>query len=141
MLIDDDESLYFTYADNGGIRMAKMDSMLTVDTKSTPRLNNTSIGGWTEGSYILKRDGVYYLTYTGNHVASDGYRIAYSTANAITTSEGGIDKDAFTRAEKQSLGFGNGGSAQRHRAFFHRHGTGYGLLLSRLSYAQFLGRT
>ena len=103
VLIDDDESLYFTYADNGGIRMAKMDSMLTVDTKSTPRLNNTSIGGWTEGSYILKRDGVYYLTYTGNHVASDGYRIAYSTANAITTSEGGIDKDAFTRAENNPL--------------------------------------
>ncbi|MFQ7078012.1 MAG: hypothetical protein ACLRSW_08775 [Christensenellaceae bacterium] len=38
-----------------------------------------------EGSYILKRDGIYYLTYTGNHVASDEYRIAYSTADSLTT--------------------------------------------------------
>ncbi len=110
VLIDDDESMYFTYADNGGIRMAKMDSMLSVDTKSTPRLNNTSIGGWTEGSYILKRDGVYYLTYTGNHVASDGYRIAYSTADAVVTSEGGIYRDAFTRAENNPLALETEGS-------------------------------
>ena len=103
VLIDDDESMWFTYADNQGIRMAKMVDMLTVDASATPVLNNTSIGGWTEGSYILKRDGIYYLTYTGNHVASDGYRIAYSTAENVATSAGKVDRTAWTRAENNPL--------------------------------------
>ena len=100
VLIDDDEQMYFTYADNGGIRMARMTDMLTIDTTSTPVLNNTSIGGWTEGSYILKRDGIYYLTYTGNHVSSDGYRIAYSTAEEIPASN---YRNAFTRAQNNPI--------------------------------------
>lgn len=103
VLIDDDETMWFTYASSGGIRMAKMDSMLSVNAASTPQLNNTSIGGWTEGSYILKRDGIYYLTYTGNHVASDGYRIAYATADNVATASGGIDRNAWTRAENNPL--------------------------------------
>ncbi len=103
VFIDDDETMYFTYADNGGIRMAKMTDMLNVDASSTPNLNNTSIGGWTEGSYILKRDGIYYLTYTGTHVTSDGYRVSYSTASALLNANGGIDRNAFTRAENNPI--------------------------------------
>lgn len=103
VLIDDDESMWFTYAGSGGIRMAKMDSMLFVNPASTPQLNNTSIGGWTEGSYVLKRDGIYYLTYTGNHVASDGYRIAYATADNVATKSGGVDRNAWTRAKNNPL--------------------------------------
>lgn len=103
VLIDDDEQMYFTYANSNGIKIAKMTDMLTVDTSSTPTLQNTSIGGWTEGSYVLKRNGVYYLTYTGNHVTSDGYRIAYSTADNITTSAGALSRTAFTRAINNPL--------------------------------------
>lgn len=103
VLIDDDESLWFTYASNTGIRMAKMTNMLTVNTSSTPVLNGTSIGGWTEGSYLLKRDGIYYLTYTGTHVNSDGYRIGYSTADKIATDSGGVFRNAFTKAELNPL--------------------------------------
>lgn len=103
VLIDDDEQMYFTFAGDSGIRMAKMSDMLTVTAASTPTLNNTSIGGWTEGSYILKKDGVYFLTYTGNHVASDGYRIAYSTADSILNDAGNIDRNAFTRAQNNPL--------------------------------------
>lgn len=103
VLIDDDETMYFTYASQGGIRIAKLLDMLTVDATSTPQLNNTSIGGWTEGSYILKRDGIYYMTYTGTHVASDGYRIAYATASALTNANGSINRNAFTRADNNPL--------------------------------------
>lgn len=99
VLIDDDEQMYFTYASDNGIIMARMNDMLSVNTSKLPTLLNTSIGGWTEGPYILKRDGIYYLTYTGNHVASDGYRIAYATA---TTLEGGYDYN-FTRAVNNPL--------------------------------------
>lgn len=103
VLIDDDETMWFTYADFQGIRMAKLTDMLTVDVASTPVLNGTSIGGWTEGSYILKRDGIYYLTYTGNHVASDGYRIAYATADNVCTSDGKVDRNAWTRGENNPM--------------------------------------
>lgn len=80
VLIDDDESMYFTRANTGGIRIHQMANMLDISPSSVV-LDNTNIGGWTEGSYILKRDGIYYLTYTGLHVASNGYRISYATAN------------------------------------------------------------
>ena len=99
VFIDDDEQMYFSYASNQGIRMARMEDMLTIDTTSTPTLNGTSIGGWTEGSYLMKRDGVYYLTYTGNHVASDGYRIAYSTAAELSENY----KDAFIRGQNNPI--------------------------------------
>ncbi|MBR2381215.1 MAG: family 43 glycosylhydrolase [Clostridia bacterium] len=110
ILIDDDETIYFTYASQGGIRIAKMSDMLTVDATSTPQLNNTSIGGWTEGSYILKRDGVYYLTFTGTHVASDGYRIAYATASALVNANGALNRNAFTRAENNPLALNTEGA-------------------------------
>lgn len=98
VLIDDDEQMYFMIAENGGIRMARMTDMLTVES-SRPLLTDTNIGGWTEGAYLLKRDGIYYLTYTGNHVASDGYRIAYSTATDLTGNYSG----AFTRAQNNPV--------------------------------------
>lgn len=103
VFIDDNEEKYFLYADDTGIRMAKMTDMLTVDATATPVLNGTSIGGWTEGPYVLKRDGIYYLTYTGNHVTSDGYRIAYATAENLSRTDGGIDRNAFTRAADNPL--------------------------------------
>lgn len=98
VLIDDDEQMYFTYADGSGIRMARMHDMLNID-ENRPILNDTSIGGWTEGPYILKRNGIYYLTYTGNHVASDGYRIAYSTATDLSEQY----RSAFVRAQNNPL--------------------------------------
>lgn len=98
VLIDDDEQMYFTFADGGGIRMARMEDMLTVG-ENRPLLRDTSIGGWTEGPYILKRDGIYYLTFTGNHVASDGYRIAYATAEELGTRY----QNSFTRAQNNPL--------------------------------------
>lgn len=110
VLIDDDETMYFTYASQGGIRIAKMTDMLTVDATSTPQLNNTSIGGWTEGSYMLKRDGIYYLTFTGNHVASDGYRIAYATASALVNASGSINRNAFTRADNNPIALNTEGA-------------------------------
>ena len=36
-------------------------------------------------------------------MASDGYRIAYSTADSLTTSSGGIDRNAFTRAANNPM--------------------------------------
>ena len=56
---------------------------------SSPSKVNTSAGkkiacdmnGWTEGPMVVKYNGTYYLTYTGNHVWSPGYRINYAISN------------------------------------------------------------
>lgn len=97
VFIDDDETMYFSYASNQGIRMAPMEDMLTAT--SAPAISDANLGGWTEGSYLMKRDGIYYLTYTGNHVASDGYRIAYSTATEL----GEYYDSNFTKAQNNPL--------------------------------------
>lgn len=45
--------------------------------------NDSSIGNWTEGPYLLKRYGIYYLTYTGTHFLSNAYRVDYSSGKRL----------------------------------------------------------
>ncbi|NCA95364.1 MAG: DUF1080 domain-containing protein [Methanomicrobia archaeon] len=75
---DDDEKIYMTRSNAGNIRIAQLKTDWTANTLSLKTLNNTQIGNWTEGSYILRRNGVNYITYTGTHVTSAGYRVGYS---------------------------------------------------------------
>lgn len=90
--IDDDEQMYMLRASNTGIRLIQMNDDLSIGSSRT--LDNTVLGGWTEGPYLLKKDGIYYLTYTGNHVTSEGYRIAYSYACGEL-----FKRDAFTEGD------------------------------------------
>lgn len=82
VFIDDDETMYFLRAHNTGIRLVSMEDPLTVSTGKT--LDNSSVGVWTEGPCMIKRDGIYYLTYTGTSVISPGYRVNYSTTDTIS---------------------------------------------------------
>lgn len=75
VFIDDDAKWTFTRAESGGIVAHAMSDPLTVDAAGEKL--NTSLGHWTEGSSIIKRDGRYFMTYTGNHVFSKGYRVNY----------------------------------------------------------------
>ncbi len=77
VFIDDDGSWYFTHAGHRGIRGYRMSDPYTV---GTPRLLEADLGGWTEGPMILKRDGYYFMTYTGNHIRSAGYRVHYAVS-------------------------------------------------------------
>ena len=83
VFIDDDESMYFLSANGGGIAIRTMKDMKSFDVTSPDYrsvvLPNTDIGGWTEGPMLIKRDGIYYMTYTGSNVLSEGYRVSYST--------------------------------------------------------------
>lgn len=79
VFIDDDETMYFLHHGGGGIMIGSMDDMETINTGTYTFVSNTiNTGGQTEGPYILKKDGFYYLTYTGTEVTSDGYRIFYA---------------------------------------------------------------
>ena len=39
------------------------------------------VGNWTEGPYMLQRNGNYYFTYTGTHFLSASYRVNYAYAD------------------------------------------------------------
>ena len=86
IFIDDNEDVYFMSAhqDNyfTGIRAFKMPTMDSVayDDNNYINIAESSVGGWTEGNGFFKRDGNYYLMYTGSNILSPGYLTHYSTA-------------------------------------------------------------
>ena len=76
IFIEDDGKWYFYHADGNGILGCPMTSPTSIGADVNL---NAKIGyGWTEGPTVIKRNGVYYLIYTGNHVISKGYRIDYA---------------------------------------------------------------
>jgi xylan 1,4-beta-xylosidase len=77
VFIDDNGKWYFTHASGKGIIGHEMSDPYTMTEEKTL---STFMGHWTEGSMIIKRDGKYFMTYTGNHVFSKGYRINYAVA-------------------------------------------------------------
>lgn len=76
--IDDDGCWYFYWAGDEGIWGCKMKSPTEF---GEPISTGATLHGWTEGPFIYKQNGYYYMTYTGNHYLSKGYRInaAWST--------------------------------------------------------------
>ena len=82
--IDDDGEWYFCSANGDGINAYKMLSPTEVDASSEVKTGmvikaGDSDDGWTEGSMLIKYNGIYYMTYCGNHVCSNGYRIYYAS--------------------------------------------------------------
>lgn len=83
VFIDDDGKWYFYSADFSGIKVYAMtapDRISDVGSGTGAYMN-----GWTEGPMVVKVNGTYYLTYTGNHVWCRGYRINYATSQATPT--------------------------------------------------------
>jgi len=79
VFIDDDGSWYFTHAGTTGIVGVPMSSPTEFGLGQV--IEGTFLGHWTEGSMIIKRNGLYYMTLTGNHVFSKGYRIHYAVSD------------------------------------------------------------
>lgn len=79
MFVNDDGKLYFYHANNEGIRGCTMSTDLSFggDVDLGCRIS----GQWTEGPCVFKRNGLFYMLYTGNHVWTDGYRIDYAISN------------------------------------------------------------
>ncbi|MBE1442836.1 family 43 glycosylhydrolase [Paenibacillus sp. OAS669] len=82
VFIDDDEKWYFTHAKFGGIMASSMTDPYTIEPG---KQLNASLGHWTEGSMIIKRNGRYFITFTGNHVFSKGYRVNYGVSHDSPT--------------------------------------------------------
>lgn len=72
VFIDDDGQWYFYWASDEGILSAKMASPTEI---GSPVNTGCYLNGWTEGPFTVKRGNYYYITFTGNHYLSHGYRI------------------------------------------------------------------
>jgi len=91
MFIDDDESFYFLHASHEGLKIHSLKEPDAVPDSQEILLKNTTIG-WTEGPMIIKRNGYYFLTYTGPEVKSPAYRVLYNT---MPDGENLLSADAF----------------------------------------------
>ena len=92
ILIDDDGQVYFYYVriDNGNqIHVAKMsEDLLSID-ESTEKLLITAEEPWetvdcrvAEGPFVLKHNGLYYLTYSANHTRCQDYAVGYAVSES-----------------------------------------------------------
>lgn len=85
--IDSDENRYFLRASESGITIKRFSGdSNNNDFKLFDQYYNfksTSIGNWTEGPYLIKRYGYYYLTYTGTHFLSNAYRVDYASGKNL----------------------------------------------------------
>ena len=83
-----------------------MDDHLTPDLSTekkllSPKMDYEKVmNPVTEGPYMLKRDGVYYLTYSGSDYQSQGYCVCYATSDSPLGS--------FTRYEENPILMGDG---------------------------------
>jgi len=84
IFIDDDARMYFYHADQSGILGCPMPTPTTIgdDFSLNAQIGNglTEGNNWTEGPTVFKRNDIYYMIYTGNHVWSKGYRIEYASS-------------------------------------------------------------
>ena len=91
IFIDDDGSKYFYYVGfNGGNRIyvAKLSDDLLSITEEYGELIKAEEAWETvdclvaEGPFVLKENGVYYLSYSTNHTRNPAYAVGYATSNS-----------------------------------------------------------
>jgi GH43 family beta-xylosidase len=85
---DDDGSLYLYYVQFPGFKISvqRMSDPRTKSGAPSVVLQPTSAweknnGNVTEGPWIIKRNGIYYLIYSGSHAAYPNYAVGYATAD------------------------------------------------------------
>jgi len=76
---DDDGSVYFLRAGHQGIEIHDVE-LPNAPVAAGTRIPQSHMNHWTEGPMIIKRDGLYFLTFCGNHLLSRGYRIDYAVS-------------------------------------------------------------
>ncbi len=106
VFIDDDGQWYFYGTGQDYISAHEMEDPYTFG----PEINTgAEMNGWTEGATVFKRHGHYYMTYTGNHVWSNAYRIDYATSDSPTDNFEGSDSQnpILINSEGSNVGLGH----------------------------------
>ncbi|OJV34744.1 MAG: hypothetical protein BGO29_09940 [Bacteroidales bacterium 36-12] len=111
VFIEDDGTWYFYHAGGGGGGMQGC-TMSSPTTVGAGRNIGVSMNNdWTEGPTLIKRNGVYYMIYTGNHVISKGYRIDYAknTSGPLATfTPQAKQNPILVNTEGTNVGLGHG---------------------------------
>ncbi|WP_069758336.1 family 43 glycosylhydrolase [Streptomyces sp. LUP47B] len=72
----------YLYWGNGHAYVAPLnDDMTSVDL---PKMKDITPSGYNEGSFVIKRKGTYYLTWSENDTRDENYRVAYATGPSPT---------------------------------------------------------
>ena len=79
IFVDDDGRSWFYRSSHQGIRVHEMPHPGEIDVRSKP-IEASWLHHWTEGPMVIKRDGRYFLTDTGNHVCCRGYHVDYTVS-------------------------------------------------------------
>lgn len=110
VFIDDDGMWYFYWAGWEGIWGCEMKSPTEF---GEPVLTGAFLNGWTEGPLVVKKDGIYYMTYTGNHYLSKGYRInACWSKTPLSGYRDDRDNPVVVRAEGRLTGLGHSSTVE-----------------------------
>ncbi|KAI1262472.1 Arabinanase/levansucrase/invertase [Xylariaceae sp. FL1019] len=84
---DDDGSQYLIWG-GSAVNILPLESDMTTlgvwETGSTEALNITPDEGFGEGSYMLKRNGVYYFMWSEGGYGTPDYRVAYAMSENLT---------------------------------------------------------
>ncbi len=95
----------FFKLDDGGLMMLcledwKIKSVMLDEKTLLPGRTKSDTGAtlrhWTEGPGLFRRGDWYYLTFTGNHVLSTGYKVAWASRK-------GTPRGAFSQREESTL--------------------------------------
>ena len=82
--VDSNEEKFFLRATETGIVLKHFNEINNnILFNNSIYFKDAIIGNWTEGPYLIKRYGKYYLTFTGTHFLSDAYRVNYVSGNNI----------------------------------------------------------
>ena len=115
IFIDNDGVWRFYSANGQGILCFDMYSPTEVvgNGVTIGAIIDNGAGTWTEGSMIVYHDGIYYLTYTGNHVCHTAYRINYGTStNGPTSFKASKDNPLLVSTTGAVSGIGHSSSVK-----------------------------
>lgn len=78
LFVQDNGELLMMFPESSSIKQTEIDEKTMLPT-GPRRVTGANLRHWTEGPGLFRRGDWYYLTFTGNHVCSPGYRVAYAS--------------------------------------------------------------
>lgn len=137
LFIDEDGTAYIYYVrfTNGNvIWVAELeDDWQTIKEETLTKCIEASTEGWeaalgkvVEGASVMKRDGVYYMLYSGNDFRSQDYGVGYATASSpMGPWKKQEANPVLQRPEQDLVGTGHGAYFQdrdaHYKYVFHAH--------------------
>lgn len=135
LFIDDDGKAYLSFVrftDGNAIWIAEMEPDLKTIKKETikPCIHvsqdwETDLGRVTEGSFIVKHQGIYYMIYSGNDFNSQSYGVGYATASTPMDTWTKYDKNPVFQKPDDLVGVGHSALFKdkegKLRMVFHAH--------------------